>query len=1678
MLSLWALASPDYYLGSAAESGELFAYYEADKGEGKSPDPLLRHGRWLGKFSANMGLPQGSEIRKEDFEALYWGLDPRTGDPIRKDGKTEEQQKADARIRFKLERDFEKKQKDYLESFRTLERMIASEAASANDPEKNGERMRKTSSAVKDSMRKNNSEVQSETAEEKFSNEAIAKQREEVDRRKLAAANARKELDSHRQKSQRPGTDMVFSAPKTVSMLLAALLAKHTEESKAEAKTIEDAHDKAVRETFEVMQREFIMTRRRDPETSRRILEFVQGVAVAQWRHFDARPTKREDASEADGIPQSLPDPQLHDHLNLFSPVEGADGEIYAAYTDYIRANIKALGAMYRARLSRELKQAGYSLEMDDQKNGRFFKLAGISKEQQGRMSARRNEIEGKLAEGYSSRDATLASRQAKNSLTGSEMLAAWGNVFASLGVDPERVKSASLSESVAAEVRQKAQRDGLGPGATEAAIHREIEKRTPTPRTDEQIIEELLSMEAHFSLADIRQKLWEDAQFLDGFNIDLDQAVELRIRGILQHDDLLRVFDPNDPQKGGALEGMNRFGEPVFTSRKLRERENRLFGETVPALAQSSGYGVDKEEAMRIVREIEAKLTNQNAKLFKLRDFQLRAVLQAACGDGQLSIQIAGAGLGKTTSAQFTKEILAAKGRKVLGVAPTNKAASGLGRELGIEASSIDRLLLDLGSGKAKLDRDTVIFVDEAGMTSFDLMESLLQRAQASGAKLILTGDPEQLPAVARGNVLRKLTEMESLANNPDALLYLGQGLGDWDYISRQRQDWAKQASAFFSKGFVAEGVREYERRGHVHTAITRGELIERIAKAYLEDAAAADKKAILGTTNDQVDSLNRLLRKKLKESGALHGSWTIRETGMEIAIGDRLVFREKVKGEKAKDGAVKNDFGTVESVKDRADGSLDITVRLDKTNADGSPMSVEINTARHSDLGHAFALTVHKSQGMTMDSIIAAPSSFISKELFYVMASRHRERLSLFMLEQERGTILANAALAIDKRHANDLKAVAAMPKEVQKRLAKSSIALAENIKLEKSRYEEIVLSGAARLDAALERTQEHWASESVRKLLEKARQAASQGAEIAARAFSGKAPDEESIALVETASEALGAPIKIKRGEEAEWASGLEWSGRDDRFIYARSEATGETLAFVAERQSPAMRAASEIAPTVSTLLQNLATKGAKLDAKARDTLLAAQGAWAKAPASVWSERDEMGRANIALRLKKGAEHFSEIVSGLSEAGGKWSAERQAWLFPIGSSKAMEKLIALGSSRGFAAEAPLDPARARVAQAWLSVERAKSGTNPDIAQALSLIEGPEDIVAHDEILAFGKALDLLDRVKTSRGGKEIEAREAKGLIVAEDEEALYLAIPNSTRLLSIAKEGFAKVGLEQPSEDIVGRRMAIRFGDDGAIFNAGVVREGPAPEAVAEAASQASENSSRTAISLYQSDESDLAALRRDLAFVCRERDKARKASEIENGAMQIVKLDGYAGNRLSGLVLAASKESVFLLHGEKIVAVSRSAPALYSLNDLDAARLVGWTHNFEIQAGRASKLKLPEESCLLVPPAAFAGKQVAMRVLRADGEHVWLADSQRRAVRLDRSNPQIAGIGHGVWAALVEGKTLIEVRFDGDGSLAAEPQNRGRSITESHAIAYPKQGEPKSRLDWPPRSGPER
>lgn len=158
-----------------------------------------------------------------------------------------------------------------------------------------------------------------------------------------------------------------------------------------------------------------------------------------------------------------------------------------------------------------------------------------------------------------------------------------------------------------------------------------------------------------------------------------------------------------------------------------------------------------------------------------------------------------------------------------------------------------------------------------------------------------------------------------------------------------------------------------------------------------------------------------------------------------MEISLGDRLVFKKHqeldagspaIRAGKAsktpmRANLAKNKLATVMSVSRKPDGSLDLLCQLDTPKEDGSPQVVRLNSRHLGEIDHAFATTVHRSQGMTVDSVFAVPGTFLSKELFYVMANRHRARLNIHTLESDRASILIKAGLNMDKLHGLDLVA-----------------------------------------------------------------------------------------------------------------------------------------------------------------------------------------------------------------------------------------------------------------------------------------------------------------------------------------------------------------------------------------------------------------------------------------------------------------------------------------------------------------------------------------------------------------------------------------------------------------------------------------------------------------------------
>ena len=93
-----------------------------------------------------------------------------------------------------------------------------------------------------------------------------------------------------------------------------------------------------------------------------------------------------------------------------------------------------------------------------------------------------------------------------------------------------------------------------------------------------------------------------------------------------------------------------------------------------------------------------------------------------------------------------------------MIGCSLAARAAKQLQDDAGIPASTIDRLLAGIDRHTTALDDTTVLVVDEAAMVGTRKLARLLDHAEAAGAKVVLVGDPCQLPEIDAGGAFRGL--------------------------------------------------------------------------------------------------------------------------------------------------------------------------------------------------------------------------------------------------------------------------------------------------------------------------------------------------------------------------------------------------------------------------------------------------------------------------------------------------------------------------------------------------------------------------------------------------------------------------------------------------------------------------------------------------------------------------------------------------------------------------------------------------------------------------------------------------------------------------------------------------------------------------------------------------------
>lgn len=401
--------------------------------------------------------------------------------------------------------------------------------------------------------------------------------------------------------------------------------------------------------------------------------------------------------------------------------------------------------------------------------------------------------------------------------------------------------------------------------------------------------------------------------------------------------------------------------GEPEwFTSKTLFEAEK--------ALVATAG-GLASRSQKRLVP------TSIRQQIEASRSFNAgqSEAYQAMTGAAALAVVNGAAGSGKSYVLASVRETYERAGFMVVGATLQGKTAEDLERDAGIRSSTLHSFLRRLERGEARLDDRTVVVVDEAGLIGSAQYGQLLKRVEEARATLRLVGDAYQLHAVAAGDAFRAVSQQAASAGSSAALTE----------IVRQRHDWQRHASIALSQHRIGEGLEAYSSRGFVTEFANQEQ-----ARAGLLAQWDADRKEhpkatqiIVTHTNRERNALNDSVRAIRRSSGELGLDSTIQTaTGrIDLARGDRLVFLRNDDGLAVKNGTL----GTVTSIKGH-----ELMVQVD-----GRAKPLRVNTKDYRDIDLGYALTVHKSQGATVDRAYLMATDSLEARLSYVSLTRHRE-------------------------------------------------------------------------------------------------------------------------------------------------------------------------------------------------------------------------------------------------------------------------------------------------------------------------------------------------------------------------------------------------------------------------------------------------------------------------------------------------------------------------------------------------------------------------------------------------------------------------------------------------------------------------------------------------------------
>ena len=392
----------------------------------------------------------------------------------------------------------------------------------------------------------------------------------------------------------------------------------------------------------------------------------------------------------------------------------------------------------------------------------------------------------------------------------------------------------------------------------------------------------------------------------------------------------------------------------------------------------------------------------------------QEQAIREAATSG--LLLITGGPGTGKTTILNGILSLLGQMQLRCLLAAPTGRAAKRLTEVTGEDASTIHRLLeagIDQNTGKMLFVRDEdnplkcdAVIVDEMSMVDVELLHALLQ-AVPQGKRVILVGDPDQLPPVGPGfpfsDMLRsgelptvRLTEIFRQAQQSLIVMNAHRvNRGEMPDLKNVKSDF------FFMRRQNEEGVCSLIR----DLCTTRLPNNMGIPSDQIQ-VLSPTRKGSVGTMN-----LNKLLQAALNPAAPdkkerQFGEFIFREGDRVMQIRNNYdIMWKKVDGSAVGTGIFNGDVGTIREIDL---GTETMTIRFDDREA-------EYDFTQLNELEPAYAMTVHKSQGSEYRAVILTAWNgspyLLSRSILYTAITRARELLIIVGREEPVGVMVENA-------------------------------------------------------------------------------------------------------------------------------------------------------------------------------------------------------------------------------------------------------------------------------------------------------------------------------------------------------------------------------------------------------------------------------------------------------------------------------------------------------------------------------------------------------------------------------------------------------------------------------------------------------------------------------------------